>query len=133
KPGSPAARSASSRLNSLAAGLASVALATGHSHPHFPGPALPPQAYCSPSSKIKPGLRFTDLNVPAPLAAGVLCPLDAVLWVCCLYSASQPAPTPWVVVVRSGVEPPTFRFSGCGITVQDWPRRSLCLLSTPVV
>jgi len=32
------------------------------------------------------------------------------------------------LVVRGGVEPPTFRFSGCGITVQDRPRRSLCLL-----
>src|SRR5215471_10964285 len=32
------------------------------------------------------------------------------------------------LVVRGGVEPPTFRFSGCGITVLDRPRRSLCLL-----
>jgi hypothetical protein len=33
------------------------------------------------------------------------------------------------VVVRGGVEPPTFRFSGLRITIQDWPRRSPCLLS----
>ena len=33
------------------------------------------------------------------------------------------------VVVRGGVEPPTFRFSGLRITVQDWPWRSICLLS----
>jgi hypothetical protein len=35
------------------------------------------------------------------------------------------------VVVRGGVEPPTFRFSGLRTTVQDWPRRSICLLSGP--
>jgi hypothetical protein len=35
------------------------------------------------------------------------------------------------VVVRGGVEPPTFRFSGLRITVQDRPRRSLCLFSEP--
>jgi hypothetical protein len=34
-------------------------------------------------------------------------------------------------VVRGGVEPPTFRFSGLRITVQDWPRRSTWLLSDP--
>jgi hypothetical protein len=28
-----------------------------------------------------------------------------------------------------GVEPPTFRFSGLRITVQDGPRRAACLLS----
>jgi hypothetical protein len=33
------------------------------------------------------------------------------------------------VVVRGGVEPPTFRFSGLRITVQDRPRKSNCLLS----
>ena len=33
------------------------------------------------------------------------------------------------LVVRGGVEPPTFRFSGLRITVQDWPRMSLRLLS----
>jgi hypothetical protein len=41
------------------------------------------------------------------------------------------------VVVRGGVEPPTFRFSGLGITVQDRPQRSLWLVSdlrcTPIV
>ena len=39
-------------------------------------------------------------------------------------------------VVRGGVEPPTFRFSGLRITVQDRPQRSLRLLTalryTPV-
>src|SRR5689334_1234495 len=35
------------------------------------------------------------------------------------------------VVVRGGVEPPTFRFSGLRITVQDRPQRSACLLSRP--
>jgi hypothetical protein len=34
-----------------------------------------------------------------------------------------------VVVVTGGVEPPTFRFSGLRITVQDRPQRSLWLLS----
>src|SRR5215470_12616958 len=38
-----------------------------------------------------------------------------------------------VDALRSGgqgrVEPPTFRFSGARITVQDWPRQSPCLLS----
>ena len=33
------------------------------------------------------------------------------------------------LVVRGGVEPPTFRFSGLRIIMQDWPRKSLCLLS----
>jgi hypothetical protein len=33
------------------------------------------------------------------------------------------------LVVRGGVEPPTFRFSGLRITVQDWPWWSTCLLS----
>jgi hypothetical protein len=32
-------------------------------------------------------------------------------------------------VVRGGVEPPTFRFSGLRITVQDRPQRSVWLLS----
>jgi hypothetical protein len=32
-------------------------------------------------------------------------------------------------VVRGGIEPPAFRFSGLRITVQDRPRRSLWLLS----
>ena len=32
------------------------------------------------------------------------------------------------LVVRGGVEPPTFRFSGLRVTVQDRPRRSLWLL-----
>jgi hypothetical protein len=32
------------------------------------------------------------------------------------------------VVVRGGVEPPTFRFSGLGIHVQGWPRWSCSLL-----
>ncbi len=37
---------------------------------------------------------------------------------------------PWCcVVVRSRIEPPTFRFSGLRITVQDWPQRSPGLLS----
>ena len=31
-------------------------------------------------------------------------------------------------VVRGGVEPPTFRFSGLGIHVQGWPRWSFSLL-----
>jgi hypothetical protein len=34
-----------------------------------------------------------------------------------------------MMVVRGGVEPPTFRFSGLRITVQDRPGRSLDLLS----
>jgi hypothetical protein len=33
------------------------------------------------------------------------------------------------LVVRGGVEPPTFRFSGLRIAMQDGPRRSPCLLS----
>ena len=33
------------------------------------------------------------------------------------------------VVVRGGVEPPTFRFSGLRIAVRDRPLRSMCLLS----
>ncbi len=33
------------------------------------------------------------------------------------------------VVVRGGVEPPTFRFSGLRIAVQNSPYPSLCLLS----
>jgi hypothetical protein len=32
-------------------------------------------------------------------------------------------------VLRGGVEPPTFRFSGLGITMQEWPWTSPCLLS----
>ena len=35
------------------------------------------------------------------------------------------------LVVRGGIEPPTFRFSGLRITVQDRPQRSTCLLSEP--
>jgi hypothetical protein len=35
-----------------------------------------------------------------------------------------------VHVVRGGVEPPTFRFSGLRVTVQDRPRRSIWLLSS---
>ena len=34
------------------------------------------------------------------------------------------------VVVRGGVEPPTFRFSGLSMTVQGWPRWSPDLLGT---
>ena len=33
------------------------------------------------------------------------------------------------LVVRGGIEPPAFRFSGLRITVQDRPQRSLWLLS----
>jgi hypothetical protein len=51
---------------------------------------------------------------------------------------SMPVGSPWSakfadyiakLVVRGGVEPPTFRFSGLRIAVQDWPRWSPCLLS----
>jgi hypothetical protein len=47
-------------------------------------------------------------------------------------TGSSTRSTAWSeVVVRGRIEPPTFRFSGLRITVQDWPRWSPCLLSDP--
>jgi hypothetical protein len=43
----------------------------------------------------------------------------------------RPARSIGYLVVRGGVEPPTFRFSGLRITVQGWPGWSFSLISEP--